>query len=208
MVALDDMELVERARGREVAAFEQLVALHRSKVYGLALRMLRDPGDAEEVTQEAFLSAWQKLPGFRGDSAFGSWLHRVCANLSLMRLRRRKLEAEQRSEPAGPRFDSLGSLLSMPSLDWSRGAEEQALDHELRRAIEQATSELPDDYRTVFLLKDLEGLSYEEIAEATESTVPAVKSRLHRARLALREAIEAFYAAPPRQEGARSSSGA
>lgn len=208
---LDDLELVEKARRRDVAAFEQLVARYRSKVYGLALRMMQDASDAEEVMQETFLSAWQNLPGFRGESAVGSWLYRICANFALMRLRRKKVEAESEPKPdqangslPEPRFDSEGSLMTMPSYDWSRGTEEKALDHELRRAIESATARLPEDHRAVFLLKDVEGLSYEEIAEATGSTVPAVKSRLHRARLALREAIEAFYANPvSRQEATR-----
>jgi len=206
---LVDQALVERARERDIAAFEELVAKHRSRVFGLALRMTGDAGEAEEIVQETFLSAWQNLPRFRGDAAFGSWVHRICANFALMRLRHRRTHPEDlATEPAGPKFDSEGTLMAFPSYDWSRGTEEKALDHELRRAIEQAASTLPDDYRTVFLLKDLEGLSYEEIAEATSSTVPAVKSRLHRARLALREAIEAFYSRPERRRPvAQSGSG-
>jgi RNA polymerase sigma-70 factor (ECF subfamily) len=201
----EDQELVERARQRDMAAFEKLVLRYRSKIYGLALRMMKDAGEAEELMQETFLSAWQNLPRFRGESAFSSWLYRICANFALMRLRRRKFEAPPQAEEQlpEPRFDSEGTLLATPSYDWSRGTEEKALDRELRNAIETATSKLPVDYRTVFLLKDVEGLSYEEIAEATESSVPAVKSRLHRARLALRESIESFYAAPrPRAQAA------
>lgn len=202
----DDRELVERARQRDVEAFEQLVTRYRSKVFGLALRMMQDRGEAEEIMQETFLSAWQNLPSFRGESAFGSWLYRICANFALMRLRRRKFEAPPGEEPKlpGPKFDSEGTMLTLPSYDWSRGTEEKALDRELGQAIENATAELPVDYRTVFLLKDVEGLSYEEIAEATRSSVPAVKSRLHRARLALREAIESFYAQPARRAHAAS----
>lgn len=205
---LEDQDLVERARQRDMAAFEELVVRYRSKVYGLALRMMKDASDAEEIMQETFLSAWQSLPGFRGESAFGSWLYRICANFALMRLRRRKVELENDAQQhpqasAGePRFDSEGSLIASPSYDWSRGTEEKALDHELRRAIETATMGLPDEHRAVFLLKDIEGLSYEEIAQVTGSTVPAVKSRLHRARLALRQAIEAFYANPATRAGA------
>jgi RNA polymerase sigma-70 factor (ECF subfamily) len=196
----EERDLVERARQRDVAAFEDLVTRYRSKVYGLAVRMMQDSSDAEEVLQETFLSAWQNLPNFRGESAFGSWVYRICANFCLMRLRRKKVEtteSEASHEPGGePRFDSEGSLLSHPSYDWTRGTEEKALDNELRVAIERATDGLPDDHRTVFLLKDIEGLSYEEIAETLGTTVPAVKSRLHRARLALREAIDAFYKQP------------
>lgn len=194
--AAEDLELVERARKRDVDAFETLVSRYRSKVYGLALRMMQDASDAEEVLQETFLSAWQNLPNFRGESAFGSWVYRICANFCLMRLRRKKVEAtetESQQQLPGPDFDEAGTLLTSPGYDWSRGTEEKALDNELRRAIELATSKLPDDHRTVFLLKDVEGLSYEEIAETLGTTVPAVKSRLHRARLALRETIDGFY---------------
>ena len=197
----EERELVERARKRDVAAFEELVTRYRSKVYGLAVRMMQDSSDAEEVLQESFLSAWQNLPSFRGESAFGSWLYRICANFCLMRLRRKKvetIEAEAQQPGGEPRFDSEGSLLSHPSYDWTRGTEEKALDNELRVAIEQATGMLPDEHRTVFLLKDIEGLSYEEIAEALGTTVPAIKSRLHRARLTLRDAIDAFYKQPGR----------
>lgn len=195
----EDRDLVERARQRDVAAFGELVTRYRSKVYGLAVRMMQDSSDAEEVLQETFLSAWQNLPNFRGESAFGSWLYRICANFCLMRLRRKKVEAtEAEAQQLGgePRFDSEGSLLATPSYDWTRGTEEKALDNELRVAIERATAKLPDEHRTVFLLKDIEGLSYEEIAETLGTTVPAVKSRLHRARLALRETIDAFYKQP------------
>ena len=188
-------ELVARAQRRDFQAFETLVAMHRAKIYALALHMIRNPSEAEELTQETFLSAWQNLPRFRGESAFGSWLHRICANFVLMRLRRQKLEAVISNTPdlPEPRFDANGSLLSPFSYDWSRGTEEKVLDRELRQAIEEATARLPEDYRTVFLLKDIEGLSYEEIAEAVGVTVAAVKSRLHRARVALRESINAFY---------------
>ena len=196
-ITQEDRELVERARKRDIAAFEELVTRYRSKVYGLAVRMMKDPSDAEEVLQESFLSAWQNLPNFRGESAFGSWLYRICANFCLMRLRRKKVETtEAEGQLPEPRFDSEGTLLGHPSYDWTRGTEEKALDNELRVAIERATNALPDEHRTVFLLKDIEGLSYEEIAETLRTTVPAVKSRLHRARLALRETIDAFYKQP------------
>jgi RNA polymerase sigma-70 factor (ECF subfamily) len=195
----DEFALVRRAREGDHTAFEKLVGRFRSQVYGLALRMMKQDAEAEEVLQETFLSAWQNLASFRGDSAVGSWLYRICANFCLMRLRHRRLEAaEPQAEGSlpGPRFDADGALLSAPSYDWSRGTEEQALDNELRIAIERATAALPDEYRVVFLLKDVDGLSYQEIAQILGATVPAVKSRLHRARLALREAIEAFYGAP------------
>lgn len=198
-----DRALLERAQSGDTAAFERLVALHRDAVFGLALRMTRSEADAAEITQETFLSAYQHLKEFRGEAAFGSWVHRIAANQSLMRLRHQKVVDAAEQDVAGPEFNERGSLLDYPSGDWGRRADEKALDVELGVAIQQATDRLPEGYREVFLLKDVDGLSYEEIGQLTGLSVPAVKSRLHRARLALRETIEAFYRDQP--DGAETS---
>lgn len=189
----EDRQLLSRAQDGDVSAFEALVDAHRDKVYGLALRMTRSEADAAEITQDTFLSAYQHLKDFRGDAAFGSWVHRIAANHALMRLRHRRVAQAAEQELQGPEFTERGSLADYPQTDWSRDAEEKALDAELGAAIQQASDRLPEGYREVFLLKDVEGLSYEQIAEATGDSIPAIKSRLHRARLALREAIDAFY---------------
>jgi RNA polymerase sigma-70 factor, ECF subfamily len=189
---LTDETLLTRAQGGDMTAFEQLVERHRDNVFGLAMRMTRSDADAAEITQETFLSAYQHLNDFRGDAAFGSWVHRIAANHALMRLRHRKVVEAANEELKTPEFNERGSLENYPT-NWSRRADEQALDAELRRAIEQATNRLPEGYREVFLLKDVDGLSYEQIAELTGDSVAAIKSRLHRARLSLREAIERFY---------------
>ncbi|HEY0881561.1 MAG TPA: sigma-70 family RNA polymerase sigma factor [Archangium sp.] len=191
MIPSEDTALLERAQQGDVAAFEGLVARHRSRVYGLALRMLNSPEDAAEVLQESFLSAYRNLPNFRGDAQFGSWVYRIAANHALMRLRHRRVVNQVESSIETPQFNDRGSLVEEVS-DF-RDAEGEAMDKELRGAIEQAAARLGDEYREVFVLKDLEGMSYEEIAELTHSTVPAVKSRLHRARLSLRAAIDHFY---------------
>lgn len=189
----DDRQLLARAQEGDVSAFEALVDAHRDKVYGLALRMTRSEADAAEITQDTFLSAYQHLKDFRGDAAFGSWVHRIAANHALMRLRHRRVAQAAEQELQGPEFTERGSLAEYPVNDWSRDAEEKALDAELGVAIQQATDRLPEGYREVFLLKDVDGLSYEQISEVTGDSIPAIKSRLHRARLALREAIDAFY---------------
>jgi RNA polymerase sigma-70 factor (ECF subfamily) len=103
-------------------------------------------------------------------------------------------------EPTGPEFDEGGHMIEYPASDWSRRADEQVLDAELGRAIQQATDRLPEEYRQVFLLKDVEGLSYEQIAEITGDSVAAIKSRLHRARLSLRGAIDEFYNGQPKRQ--------
>ena len=189
-------ELLGSAQHGDVAAFEGLVERHRDRVYGLALRMLSSPEDAAEVTQDAFLAAYRHLGDFRGDAQFGSWVYRIAANQALMKLRHRKVVSQVEApleELEGPTFNERGSLMD-EVVPWSgRGGEEEVLDAELRAAIERAATSLGDEYREVFVLRDLEGMTYEEIAELTRASVPAIKSRLHRARLALRSAIEHFY---------------
>ena len=192
-----DRELVERAQQGDGPAFAMLVERHQRQLYRLALRMTGSEADAQEVLQEAFLNAYQKLPLFRGEAQFSSWLYRIAANSALMRLRRKRRApdtlAEQPLELAGPRFSAEGYLEPASSSDWSQRADEKMMSGELGDAINKAVAELPDDYRTVFLLKDVDGLSNEDIANALALTVPAVKSRLHRARLALREKLGEFF---------------
>ncbi len=189
----DDAALLERAQKGDLSAFEALVDRHRDRAFGVALRITRSEADAAEIVQDTFLSAYQHLKEFRGEAAFGSWVHRIAANHALMRLRHQRVAEAAGEVLKEPLFTDRGSLEEAPADEWGRPADEQALDAELGRAIQHAADDLPEGYREVFLLKDVEGLSYEEIAEMTGSSVPAIKSRLHRARLALREAIEAFY---------------
>ncbi|TMA17373.1 MAG: sigma-70 family RNA polymerase sigma factor [Deltaproteobacteria bacterium] len=192
-----DRELVERAQQGDGSAFAMLVERHQRQLYRLALRMTGSEADAQEVLQEAFLNAYQKLPLFRGEAQFSSWLYRIAANSALMRLRRKRRApdtlAEQPLELVGPRFSAEGYLEPTSSSDWSQRADEKMMSGELGDAINKAVAELPDDYRTVFLLKDVDGLSNEDIANSLDLTVPAVKSRLHRARLALREKLGEFF---------------
>lgn len=189
----EDRELLARAQAGDTDAFEALVARHRDEVFALALRITRSEADAAEIAQDTFLSAYQHLPEFRGDAAFGSWVYRIAANNSLMRLRRQRVKQAAEEELRGPEFNDRGSLTEAPNAGFVRAADEEILDAELGAAIQQATDQLPERYREVFLLKDVDGLSYEEIAAITQESVPAIKSRLHRARLTLREAIEDFY---------------
>jgi len=188
-----DRELLTQAQTGDLSAFEALVERHRDKVYGVALRMTRSEADAAEIAQETFLSAFQHLSEFRGEAAFGSWVHRIAANHALMRLRHRNVVEAAEEELTEPEFNERGNWIEYPSNDWSRRADEKALDTELGTAIRLATNRLPDRYREVFVLKDIEGLSYEQISEITGDSIAAIKSRLHRARLDLRNAIDEFY---------------
>jgi RNA polymerase sigma-70 factor, ECF subfamily len=192
-----DAELVARSQKGDGAAFATLVNRHQRQLYRLALRMTQSEADAAEVLQEAFLNAWQKLPLFRGEAQFSSWLYRIAANSALMRLRRKRRAPDglpdQPLELTGPKFTPDGQHAEASRSDWSQRADDKLLSAELGRYIDEAVKKLPDDYRTVFLLKDVSGLSNEEIASELDLTVPAVKSRLHRARLALREQLGEFF---------------
>ena len=174
------------------SAFDELVRRHRNRVYSLALRMVKHEEEALEIVQETFLAVFRKLPEFRGESQFGSWIHRIAANFALMHLRKKKVASqfEDDIEDASAHFDAEGRWEVFPT---GMRADQLALDGELRSKLVDAVEKLPEAYRAVFMLRDWDGLSYDEIADTLETTVPAIKSRLHRARLALREDLAQYF---------------
>ena len=181
-------------------AFEGLVERHRDRVYGLALRMLNSPEDAAEVTQDAFLAAYRHLDQFAEERQFETWVYKTAASRGWLRLR----EKPATSRPMLPLegdlttpFDGRGSWLGWVTPWAGRTAEDCVLDGALRAAIEKAVSSLEDECRAVYVLRDLEGVAYEEIADLTRRDVAHVKRRLHRARLVLRSAIERFHEERP-----------
>jgi RNA polymerase sigma-70 factor (ECF subfamily) len=188
-----DEELVTRARAKDFAAFEQLVDRYEDKVYRLAFRFVRNETEAKEIVQDTFLSIWRKLDTFKGDAQFGSWVYRVAANAALMRLRSQRRHPEVSTEELPVDFlDTYGHLPTSGD-NWARRPDDELQNDELRRRIQSAVDELPEIYRTVFLIRDVEGLSTEETAEVLSISVPTVKTRLHRARLALRETISRYF---------------
>ncbi|HEV8323703.1 MAG TPA: sigma-70 family RNA polymerase sigma factor [Myxococcota bacterium] len=189
---LDDVALVEAVRARDEAAFEELVRRHQRKAYALALRITKREEDAREVVQDAFLNVWRKIDGFRGDAAFGSWLYRITASQALMKIRSKASRSELYLEDLASHFNEEG-YFNVDVRDWSPLADEVADDEALGRRIQEAVDRLPEAYRVVFLLRDVEAMSNEEVAETLDLTVAAVKSRLHRARLALRADLDAFF---------------
>lgn len=193
-----DEVLVERARVKDEAAFEELVGRYEDKLYRLAMRFVRNETDAQEILQEAFLSAWRNLPTFEGRAQFGSWMYRVTVNAALMLLRSRNRHPEVTVDDVEP--TTLNNAVAENSqmratTDWSQRPDEQLQSGEMRKHIQASVDALPDGLRTVFLLRDVEEMSTEDTAEMLGMSVPAVKTRLHRARLALREAIGQYFSA-------------
>lgn len=166
--------LVHRARQRDHAAFAQLYRTHLGRTYALCLRLTADAVLAEELTQQAFIGAWEKLPAFRGDSAFGSWLHRLAVNTVLMAFRARSRLA------ARVVFTDDPAALETPPLATPAG---------LRLDLEQAIAALPPQARTVFVLHDVEGWQHSEIAAELGLATGTTKAQLHRARQLLQEAL-------------------
>lgn len=197
LASLPDDELVERARRRDVAAFEELIARHEEKVYRLAMRFVRNETDAREILQETFLSAWRNLESFQGRAQFASWIHRVAVNAALMLLRSQRRHPQVAVEDVEP--EALGEAAQQAgatlaaATDWSRRPDDHFQSEELRRHIQTAVDALPESQRAVFLLRDVDGLSTDETAELLGVTVPTIKTRLHRARLALRAAITRYF---------------
>jgi RNA polymerase sigma-70 factor (ECF subfamily) len=188
-----DEDLVARARAKDFAAFEKLLDRYEDRIFRLAYRFVRNETDAKEVLQDTFLTIWRKLDTFKGDSQFSSWLYRVAANAALMRLRAQRRHPEVSTEdlPIGY-LDNYGQLPPQTE-NWAKRPDDELQSEELRRHIQAAVDGLPEIYRTVFLIRDVEGLSTEETAEVLQISVPTVKTRLHRARIALRDAISSYF---------------
>jgi RNA polymerase sigma-70 factor (ECF subfamily) len=182
-----DAELVEALRREEPQAAERLVERYGDRVYRLAMRITGLNEDAEEAAQDALWTAARKIHMFKGESAFGSWVYRITANAAYQKLRtRRQKAAEIAIDDVLPSLDGDGRHFE-PMDDWSNRVDEQALQGELRRVLQQAIDGLPADYRTALVLHDVEGLSNPDIAEALNISLPAVKSRVHRSRLFVRK---------------------
>jgi len=180
---LSEAEAIERAREGDLAVFESLYRSHSRRVYAVCLRMVGNPAEAEDLTQETFLHLIRKMHTFRGESAFSTWLHRLAVNLVLMRLRRKSLPIA--SIDANPDPDE---ETASPSIDI--GAPDLLLEGSIDRiTLERCIERLPAGYRTVFVLHDIQGYEHNEIAEILRRSVGDSKSQLHKARTRLREQL-------------------
>jgi RNA polymerase sigma-70 factor (ECF subfamily) len=190
-----DAALVEGLRKGHPTATELLLDTYGDRVYRLAIRITGNEQDAEEVVQDALWTAARKIGMFKGDSAFGSWVYRITANTAYQKLRgRQSRKHEVPWTDLRPAFDDERHHAE-PIADWSGKVEEPALQAELRTVLTTAINDLPADYRTAFLMHDVEGLSNPEIAESLHLSLPAVKSRVHRSRLFLRERLSRYMEA-------------
>ncbi len=191
--------LVERLQAGDGEALELLMEHHAARIYRLAYAIIRNAADAEEVVQDVFLNVFRKVHGFQGRAAVATWLYRVATNAALNKRRGKRLEVETSLDewlptykPDGHREGDRAYLLA----DWSRTPESAFLSGEMRAELERALDALPERYRAVVVLRDVEGLSSEETAAVLEESVPAVKSCLHRARMVLRERLTRASIAP------------
>src|SRR5579862_5831647 len=186
----DELALVQAAKGGDVQAFEQLVQRYDRNVFRIAQHITHNREDAEDVVQDAFLKAYQNLHQFQGQSKFYTWLVRIAVNEALMKLRRRRPERMvSLDEDVKTEEDSLPREVA----DWAPNPEQLYSQGELKEILGKTVQGLPPSFRTVFVLRDVEGLSTEETAEALDLSIPAVKSRLLRARLQLRERLNKYF---------------
>jgi len=182
----DESALVAQAKAGDQNAFAELVNKYERKIYRLAKNITRNDEDAEDVLQDAFLKAYTHLDNFKGDSKFYTWIVRIAVNEALMRLRKRKTD---RTVPLDEPVELGEETVQREIAVWEDNPEQQYSQEEWRRILDEAVESLKPDFRTVFVLRDIEELSTEETAETLGISVPAVKSRLLRARLALRERL-------------------
>lgn len=187
-----DADVVEALRRRETGAIEGLITLYGDRVYRLAMRITGNRPDAEEVVQDAFWTVVRRIETFRGDAAFGSWLYRITANCAYTKLRVRRARHHESW------MDEGSVMLDVRAFqDWSARIEDPALQVELRNVLIAAIDGLPEDHRAIVVLRDVEGLSPEDVSQVTGLSIAAVKTRTHRARLVLRKRLGEYLSDRP-----------
>ncbi len=189
LALLRENELIERAKNRDHAAFEELVKRNQARIYNLGLKLLGNREDAADLLQETFINAYYALPKFEGKSAFSTWLYRIATNNAFMKMRKKKIPLV-RFEPVD---DQDGKKHFTEIADWSGDPKAHLQNEELKILIEKSVNALPGKYKTIFVLHDIEGFSTEEISKMLELSVPAVKSRIHRSRMYLRDRLSQYF---------------
>ncbi len=193
VVFASESELLEGLRAGDSAAFRKLVDDNSPKIYSVAMGLLGNEQEAEDVLQETFLSAFEAIDRFEGRSQLSTWLYRIAYNASLMRLRKRGRMTTFSLDQSAVDEDGGAERGSRHLVDWSALPDDQLLTTEARQEMKRAIGELPETLRSTFILRDLQGLSGAETAEVLGITVQAVKNRLHRARLELRDRLSDYF---------------
>lgn len=186
------VEPAPQGQKQPVPTPEEIFRDYAPRIYHLARRMLGNEADAQDVTQEVFVQVMRKLPSFRGEAAFPTWLYRVAVNAALAFRRKRAVREEGRIQDPLEDFREDGTRLA-PVRHWVHEPEQRVLERETQELIEEAIAALPEGYRDVYVLADIEEVPNAEIARMLELSLPAVKSRLHRARLLMREALAPHF---------------
>ncbi len=184
----DDLKLIDSAKGGDKVAFGKLIRKYEKTVYSFAFKICRDKEKAEEAMQQTFINAYRGLKSFSGKSKFSTWLYRIVTNNCLMMHRKKSHEPVVSLEDT-ELFRETGEL-QVPH--WGETPHDAILNKELREVLDKAIQKLPLEYRIVFVMRDVEGLSTEEVGKALKLSVPAIKSRLHRARLFLRNELNPY----------------
>lgn len=187
---ISDKQLVADFLAGSVESYEQLMQRYETNVYNLAMRLTRNPEDAEEVLNDVFITVYRKIDSFQGKSAFSSWLYRVTVNSAYMKLRKRKQKQTISLEDLAP---AVRAAHLEDDRGCTRRSDEVIMNNELRTVLQKSINKLPDQYRAVFILRDVDGLSNQEVAEVLNLSIPAVKSRLHRSRLMLRRKLRVYF---------------
>lgn len=187
-----DAKLVEDIKNGDLKAFDKLVELYQKKIYGLSFNLTHNQMDSQDITQEVLLTIFRKIHTFQGRSAFSSWLYRITLNAVYMRLRSKKKQKTFSIEETLPQFNGAGYSQEKIQ-DWSQNTESLLFSNEMKEVIQKAVDLLPEKEKVVFILRDVEELSTEKVSAVLDLTVPAVKSRLHRARLFLRKKLSTYF---------------
>jgi len=192
---VDEKALIEALQGGQDWAYEVMIRLYGGRLLCVARRLAGNDEDARDIVQAAYLSAFRAIGGFEGNCQLSTWLHRIVVNTGLMRLRSRRRKPEESIEELLPNYQADGHHVEQFS-DWSTPADELLERAQTRAAVRAAIQQLPDNYRTVLVLRDIEEMSTQEVADALSMTQTAVKVRLHRARQALSTLLRREFAPP------------
>lgn len=187
---VNETELIQQAQKGDAHAFEKLVKNHEQKIYNLLIRMTGNPTETADLFQETFLNAWKNIQRFRSQSNFSTWLYRIAMNAVLMKRRKKKIPTVPMDAPLKTEESELKREFAE---DWSKSPQATLENKELREKLNHAIELLPEKYKAVLVLSDIQGLSHEEIRKVLGISIPSVKTRLHRARAFLQKELSGYF---------------